>query len=153
MTSPPTARHPRAVLPRSLCLLVQVRVSIPVLVLASPSCCLSASSALTRRAPARRPCQFLCISDVNTALLLENKAGGLLPLLLEALFLEPGALRPDVTASNQAAIQQSVAESLLRIALFQPGMLTQGGQGGRPAPSAPRLHRIPAHFLLNLHGV
>ena len=31
-------------------------------------------------------------------------------------------------------------------------MLTQGGQGGRPAPLASRLHRIPTHFLLNLHG-
>ena len=34
-----------------------------------------------------------------------------------------------------------------------PGMLTQGGQGGRPAPLASRLHRIPTHLLLNLHGI
>jgi hypothetical protein len=35
-----------------------------------------------------------------------------------------------------------------------PGMLTaQGGQGGRPAPLASRLHRIPTHFPLNLHGI
>jgi hypothetical protein len=33
------------------------------------------------------------------------------------------------------------------------GMLTQGGQGGRPAPLASRLHRIPTHSLLNLHGI
>ena len=63
----------------------------------------------------------MCISDVNTALLIENKAGGLIPLLLEALFLDPDSLRPDVTGSNKASIQQSVAESLLQIALFQPG--------------------------------
>ena len=31
-------------------------------------------------------------------------------------------------------------------------MLTQGGQGGRPAPLALQFHRIPTHFLLNLHG-
>ena len=34
-----------------------------------------------------------------------------------------------------------------------PGMLTQGGQGGHPAPLASRLHRIPTHFLLSLHGI
>ena len=27
------------------------------------------------------------------------------------------------------------------------------GQGGRPAPFASRLHRIPTRFQLNLHGV
>jgi hypothetical protein len=36
---------------------------------------------------------------------------------------------------------------------LEPGMLTQGAQGGRPAPLASRLHRIPIHFLLNLHGI
>ena len=35
----------------------------------------------------------------------------------------------------------------------QPGMLTQGGQGGRPAPLALRLHRIPTHLRLNWHGI
>ena len=33
------------------------------------------------------------------------------------------------------------------------GMLTQGGQGGRPATLAPRFHSIPTHFSLNLHGI
>jgi hypothetical protein len=28
-----------------------------------------------------------------------------------------------------------------------------GGQGGHAAPLASRLHRIPTHFLLNLHGI
>ena len=36
---------------------------------------------------------------------------------------------------------------------YGAGMLTQGGQGGRPAPLASRLHRIPTQFLLNLHGI
>ena len=36
---------------------------------------------------------------------------------------------------------------------FKPGMLTQGGQGGRPAPLTSRLYRSPTHFLLNLHGI
>ena len=31
-------------------------------------------------------------------------------------------------------------------------MLTQGGQGGRPAPLAPRLHSIPTHFPLICMG-
>ena len=69
----------------------------------------------------RRPCQFLCISDVNLALLIENKVGGLVNLLLEALFLDPDSLRPDVSGSNKAAIQESVAESILQISLFPPG--------------------------------
>jgi 3-carboxy-cis,cis-muconate cycloisomerase len=33
------------------------------------------------------------------------------------------------------------------------GMLTQGGQGGRPAPLASRFHRIPTHFPLNIHAI
>jgi hypothetical protein len=28
-----------------------------------------------------------------------------------------------------------------------------GGQGGRPAPSASRLHRIPTHLLLDSYGI
>jgi hypothetical protein len=37
--------------------------------------------------------------------------------------------------------------------LCDPGMLTQGGQGSRPAPLASRLYRIPTHFPLHLHGI
>ena len=37
--------------------------------------------------------------------------------------------------------------------MHQAGMLTQEGQGGRPAALASRLYRIPTHFLLNLHGI
>ena len=33
------------------------------------------------------------------------------------------------------------------------GLLTQGGQGGRPAPLASRFHRIPTRFPLNLHAI
>ena len=33
------------------------------------------------------------------------------------------------------------------------GMLTQEGWGGLPGPLAARLHRIPTHFILYLHGV
>ena len=32
-------------------------------------------------------------------------------------------------------------------------MLTQGGQGGRPAPLASRFHRISTRFPLNLHAI
>ena len=35
----------------------------------------------------------------------------------------------------------------------EAGVLTQGGQGGRPAPLASRWQRIPTHFLLSLHGI
>ena len=34
-----------------------------------------------------------------------------------------------------------------------PEMLIQGGEGGRPAPLASRLHGIPTHFLLGLHRI
>jgi hypothetical protein len=36
---------------------------------------------------------------------------------------------------------------------YDAGMLTQGGQGGRPAPLASRFHSISIHFPLNLHGI
>jgi hypothetical protein len=36
---------------------------------------------------------------------------------------------------------------------YAPGMLTQGGQGGRLAPLASRVHKIPTRFLLSLHGI
>ena len=39
------------------------------------------------------------------------------------------------------------------MAEFRSGMLTQGDQGGCPAPLASGLHRIPIHSLLNLHGI
>jgi hypothetical protein len=32
---------------------------------------------------------------------------------------------------------------------YAPGMLTQGGQGGRPAPLASRLHMTPTQFILH----
>ena len=42
---------------------------------------------------------------------------------------------------------------LFVLSKFRPGMLTQGGQGGHPAPLASRLYRIHTHFLLSLHGI
>jgi hypothetical protein len=53
------------------------------------------------------------------------------------------------TASWSSQVQGPVAGG----GLSSSGMLTQGGQGGRPAPLASRLHKIPTHFLLNLHGI
>ena len=38
------------------------------------------------------------------------------------------------------------------MAKLDPGMLTQGRQGGYPAPLASRLHRIPTRFRLNCVG-
>ena len=35
----------------------------------------------------------------------------------------------------------------------EAGMLTQGGQGGRPVPLASRFQRIPTHFPSDLHGI
>jgi hypothetical protein len=36
---------------------------------------------------------------------------------------------------------------------YDAGMLTQGGQGSRPAPLAWRFLRVPTHFPLNLHAI
>ena len=37
--------------------------------------------------------------------------------------------------------------------VYNAWMLTQGGEGGRPAPLASRLHSNPTHFPLNLHRI
>jgi hypothetical protein len=37
--------------------------------------------------------------------------------------------------------------------MCEAGLLTQGSQGGRPAPFACRFYRIPTHFPLNSHGI
>jgi hypothetical protein len=46
---------------------------------------------------------------------------------------------------------------LVLVALVIPAVLLRdansGGQGGHAAPLASRLHTIPTHFLLNLHGI
>ena len=50
---------------------------------------------------------------------------------------------------------QRLAERLLvgqRFAVAS-GAANSGGPGGRPAPLASRLHRIPNHVLLNLHEI
>jgi hypothetical protein len=47
----------------------------------------------------------------------------------------------------------SIAVATFAIGVCVAGVLTQGGQGRRPAPLAFRLHSIPTHFLLNVHGV
>jgi hypothetical protein len=39
------------------------------------------------------------------------------------------------------------------LAKYKAGLLTQGGQGGRPAPLPCRFLRIPTRFLLNLHEI
>jgi hypothetical protein len=50
---------------------------------------------------------------------------------------------PGLAAAQLAAAREEMAEDE-----YEAGVLTQGGQGGRPAPLASRLHRIPTHFLL-----
>jgi hypothetical protein len=37
--------------------------------------------------------------------------------------------------------------------VVRQGCYSSRGQGGPPAPLASRFHRIPTHFLLNLHGL
>ena len=55
---------------------------------------------------------------------------------------------PGLAAAQLAAARKEMAEDE-----YEAGVLTQGGQGGRPAPLTSRLHWIPTHFLLNLHGI
>ena len=64
-----------------------------------------------------RPIMHLCISDSNKALLVKSPA--LLPLLLDALFLEEGHFRKG--AEELAALQTDGIDSFLQIALFEPG--------------------------------
>ena len=53
---------------------------------------------------------------------------------------------PAISASGRAVLAGIGIAPDMRVA----GMLTQGG---RPAPLASQLHRIPTHFLLNSHGI
>jgi hypothetical protein len=71
-----------------------------------------------------------------------------------------GTLRPRETNAPGGPGRSSLSSASLGgawaahpVLWSHPGLLTQGGQGGRPAPLASRLHRIPTHFLLNLHGI
>ena len=58
------------------------------------------------------------------------------------------------SASAEALGATGVSEIVAFIdAGHSAGMLTQGGQGGRPAPLASQLQRTTTHFLLNLHGI
>jgi hypothetical protein len=50
-------------------------------------------------------------------------------------------------------LAERVCFSQVVTAQCKPGMLTQRGQGGHPAPLASRLHRILTHFLSNLYGI
>ena len=54
------------------------------------------------------------------------------------------------TEANRLAIYDWLEQLA---ATWRPGLLTQGDQGGRPAPFASRLHRIPTQFLFNLHRI
>jgi hypothetical protein len=62
------------------------------------------------------------------------------------------ALVPDPTTQCIPAESIDNLKQSMEAAKFAAGMLTQGGQGGRPAPLASRLHRTPTHFPLNFHG-
>jgi hypothetical protein len=75
-----------------------------------------------------RPVVHLCISDINKALLV--RSSNLLPLLIEALFLDPAHERKDVNdrtapadslRAAKAPIQTDAIDCLLQLALFAPG--------------------------------
>jgi hypothetical protein len=67
-----------------------------------------------------RPVVHLCISDVNKALLVRQGAK-LVPLLLDALFLDPAHVRQGAAAGTKAPIQADAADCCLQIAVFEPG--------------------------------
>ena len=77
----------------------------------------------------------------------------------EVLMGEGAAGVPDMSVLAQLHEPAVLRNLELRHALGRvytwcgAGMLTHGGQRGHPAPLASRLHRIPTHFLLNLHGI
>jgi hypothetical protein len=69
--------------------------------------------------------------------------------------LLPHPAAPDIADrfASQGWIGEELRTEAFHTALHEPGLLTQRGQGGHAAPLTSRLHRIPAHFLLNLHGI
>jgi hypothetical protein len=66
-----------------------------------------------------RPVVHLAISDVNKRTLV--KSARLIPLLLEALFLEPEHARKGAADSMKAPIQADAAGCLLQVAVFEAG--------------------------------
>ena len=61
----------------------------------------------------------LTISDVNRRHLVQSVH--LMPLVLEALLLDPGHLRQDQAERTNAGTQADAAECLLQLALYEPG--------------------------------
>jgi hypothetical protein len=61
----------------------------------------------------------LTISDVNRRHLVQSVR--LMPLVLEALLLDPGHLRQDQAERTNAGTQADAAERLLQPALYEPG--------------------------------
>eukprot|EP01048_Picozoa_sp_COSAG05_P011560 COSAG05_NODE_1097_length_5894_cov_2.299741_4_plen_492_part_00 len=66
------------------------------------------------------PVVNLCISDLNKSLMV--RSSGLLPLLLDALLLNPGHVRAERDSEEvKAAIQADAAHCFMQIALYGPG--------------------------------
>jgi alpha-galactosidase len=88
----------------------------------------------------------------KVALLLFNR--GERPTKLSASWADLG-LKSSATMSVRDVIKK--ADSGQAVGTFSATVPSRdansGGQGGRPAPLASRFHRIPTHFILNLHGV
>ena len=61
----------------------------------------------------------ICVADANKAMLVQCNA--LVPLLLDALFLDPEHPRKDMDEKLRAGIQCDGAECFLQLALFDPG--------------------------------
>jgi hypothetical protein len=74
-----------------------------------------------------RPMLHLCISDSSKALLVQSPK--LLPMICEALLLDPEHVKKDADASIQAAVQADAAECLLQIAVFAPGRALMESDG------------------------
>ena len=82
-----------------------------------------------------RPVVHLCISDANKELLVQC-ATELMPLLVEALLLDPEHTRQSQPEHVKAAIQEDASECLLQLALFAQGremLLEQELQAGAMA--------------------
>ena len=61
----------------------------------------------------------MCAADANKAMLVQCEV--LVPLLLDALFLDPENPRKDMDEKLRAGIQCDGAECFLQLALFEPG--------------------------------
>ena len=101
------------------------------------------------------------VTEVSVMALALGVAVGMAGAEAMALMRAPAAAKPawsvgaGLFAYHGMAFGHLAGELIERVSgeRLVPGMLTQGGQGGRPAPLASRFLWVPTHFPLDLYGI